>query len=43
MVAYGILKHALMITVIVLVMMLIVDFLDMFSQRKLTAIMKGGM
>ena len=42
MVVYGILKHALMITVFVFVMMLIVDFLDMFSEKKLTALMKGG-
>jgi len=39
---YGILKHALMITVFVFVMMLIVDFLDMFSKKRLTAVMKGG-
>jgi len=42
MVVYGILKHALMITVFVFVMMLIVDFLDMFSQKKLTTMMTGG-
>lgn len=42
MAAYGILKHALMITVFVFVMMLIVDFLDMFSEKRLTAVMKGG-
>jgi hypothetical protein len=42
MVVYGILKHALMITVFVFVMMLIVDFLDMFSKKRLTALMKGG-
>jgi len=40
---YGILKHALMITVFVFVMMLIVDFLDMFSKKRLTQMMKGGM
>jgi hypothetical protein len=40
--AYAILKHALMITVFVFVMMLIVDFLDMFSEKRLTAIMTGG-
>jgi len=37
-----ILKHALMITVFVFVMMLIVDFLDMFSEKRLTAMMTGG-
>jgi hypothetical protein len=42
MVLYGILKHALMITVFVFVMMLIVDFLDMFSKKKLTHVMRGG-
>jgi len=42
MVFFGILKHALMITVFVFVMMLIVDFLDMFSQKRLTAIISGG-
>jgi succinate dehydrogenase hydrophobic anchor subunit len=42
MVLYGILKHALMITVFVFVMMLIVDFLDMFSEKKLTNMMRGG-
>jgi hypothetical protein len=31
-----------MITVFVFVMMLIVDFLDMFSEKKLTAMMTGG-
>jgi succinate dehydrogenase hydrophobic anchor subunit len=39
---YGISKHALMITVFVFVMMLIVDFLDMFSKKKLTNVMRGG-
>ena len=39
---YGILKHALMITVFVFVMMLIVDFLDMLSKKSLTRLMKGG-
>ena len=43
MVVYGILKHALMITVFVFVMMLIVDFLDMLSQKRLTVMMTGGM
>lgn len=42
MVVYGILKHALMITVFVFVMMLIVDFLDMFSEKRLTTMMRGG-
>lgn len=42
MVLYEILKHTVTITVFVFVMMLIVDFLDMFSQRRLTAIMTGG-
>ena len=42
MVVFEILKHALMITVFVFVMMLIVDFLDMFSEKRLTAIMTGG-
>ncbi len=42
MVAYRILKHALMITGFVFVMMLIVDFLDMFSKKSLTRMMKGG-
>lgn len=42
MVLYGILKHALMITVFVFVMMLIVDFLDMFSEKRLSEVMTGG-
>jgi succinate dehydrogenase hydrophobic anchor subunit len=42
MVFYGIVKHALMITMFVFVMMLIVDFLDMISQKRLTALMTGG-
>jgi succinate dehydrogenase hydrophobic anchor subunit len=42
MVLYEILTHTVTITVFVFVMMLIVDFLDMFSQRRLTAIMTGG-
>jgi hypothetical protein len=42
MVIYGILEHTFMIAVFVFVMMLIVDFLDMFSKRRLTAIVKGG-
>jgi len=41
-VVYGILKHSLMITVFVFVMMLVVDFLDMFTKKKLTTVMKGG-
>jgi hypothetical protein len=39
---YGILRHALVITVFVFVMMLIVDFLDMFSKKSLTRMMRGG-
>lgn len=39
---YGILKHALIITVLVFVMMLIVDFVDMFSEKRLTAMIKGS-
>lgn len=42
MVSFEILKHALMITVFVFVMMLIVDFLDMFSEKGLTKMMTGG-
>ncbi len=42
MVFYGILTHALMITAFVFVMMLIVDFIDMFTQKRLTAMMTGG-
>ena len=42
MVVFGILKHALMITVFVFVMMLIVDFLDMFSEKRLSEVMTGG-
>ena len=39
---YGILKHALMITVFVFVMMLLVDFLDTATKRRMSDIMKGG-
>ena len=42
MVLFEILKHALMITVFVFVMMLIVDFLDMFSEKRLSEVMTGG-
>ena len=38
----GILKHALMITVFVFVMMLLVDFIDTASKRRVSEIMKGG-
>lgn len=39
----GILQHALMITVLVFVMMLIVDFVDIVSQKRLTEVIKGGL
>jgi hypothetical protein len=39
---YEIFKHALMITVFVFVMMLLVDFIDMVTQRRVSNIMKGG-
>jgi succinate dehydrogenase hydrophobic anchor subunit len=42
MVFFGLFKHSLMITMFVFVMMLIVDFLDMISQKRLTALMTGG-
>jgi hypothetical protein len=35
-------KHALMITVFVFVMMLLVDFIDTASARRLSALMQGG-
>jgi hypothetical protein len=35
-------KHTLMITFFVFVMMLLIDFIDTVSRRKLTAIMQGG-
>jgi hypothetical protein len=35
-------KHALMITVFVFVMMLIVDFVDTDSEKRISGIMKGG-
>jgi hypothetical protein len=38
----GVFKHALMITVFVFVMMLIVDFVDTASERRISGIMKGG-
>jgi len=38
----AILKHTLMITFFVFVMMLLTDFLDTVSGRKVTAIMQGG-
>ena len=36
-------KHALMITFFVFVMMLLIDFIDTISKRKLTNIMQGGL
>jgi hypothetical protein len=39
----SIFKHALMITVLVFVMMLLVDFIDTVSERRMTAIMQGGL
>ncbi|MDY6845093.1 MAG: putative manganese transporter, partial [Thermodesulfobacteriota bacterium] len=39
---FGILKHSLMITVLVFVMMLLVDFLDTATKRRMSDIMKGG-
>ena len=42
MVIYSTLKHAITITAFVFVMMLIVDFVDIMSEKKLTALMKGG-
>ena len=39
---YGILKHALMITIFVFVMMLLVDFLDTATKKRMSDIMKGG-
>lgn len=35
-------KHALMITIFVFVMMVLVDFVDTVSERRLSGIMKGG-
>jgi len=42
MVIYSTLKHAITITAFVFVMMLIVDFVDIMSEKKLTALMRGG-
>jgi hypothetical protein len=39
----SIFKHALMITVFVFVMMLLVDFIDTVSERRMTEIMQGGL
>jgi hypothetical protein len=39
----GVLKHALMITTFVFVMMLIVDFIDTTSERRISEIVKGGL
>jgi hypothetical protein len=39
---FPILKHALMITVFVFVMMLLVDFIDTASARRLSVFMQGG-
>lgn len=39
---FEVFKHALMITVFVFVMMLIVDFVDTASERRISEIMKGG-
>jgi len=39
----SIFKHSLMITVFVFVMMLLVDFIDTVSERRMTAIMQGGL
>jgi len=39
----SIFKHALMITVFVFVMMLLVDFIDTVSERRMTKIMQGGL
>ena len=39
----GIVKHALMITVFVFVMMLLVDFIDTASERRMTKMMHGGL
>jgi hypothetical protein len=38
----SILKHAVMITFFVFVMMLLVDFVDSVSQRRLSTVMQGG-
>jgi len=38
----GILEHALMITVFVFVMMLLVDYVDMVTARRMSAFMQGG-
>ncbi len=38
----SIFKHALMITFFVFVMMLLVDFIDIITQRRISNIMKGG-
>jgi hypothetical protein len=39
---FDVLKHALMITGFVFVMMLMIDFLDTASERRLSSIIKGG-
>ena len=39
----SVLKHALMISFFVFVMMLLVDFIDSVTKRRLSEIMKGGM
>ena len=39
----SVLKHALMITFFVFVMMLLVDFIDSASKRRMSEIMKGGL
>ena len=39
----SVLKHALLISFFVFVMMLLVDFIDSVSKRRLSEIMKGGM
>lgn len=39
---YEVFKHALMITIFVFVMMLVVDILDMLTEKRLTSAIKGG-
>ncbi len=41
-VALSVFKHALLITVFVFVMMMLVDFMDTVTQRRMTEIIKGG-
>ena len=40
---FAVFKHAVMITVFVFVMMLLIDFVDTASKRRISALMKGGL